>query len=141
MTTTKKADLRDWVAAGGTWDQLKAMIDTTPVQLPAAAHPVSLPPGGDKPPQLYSMGLILNTQASIQDGAGGIPRRSFEDLDNTVIGDAEFFQHMHASKAMYCGPWRKWLVWDGARWEIDDSGSVIMLAKETVLESFSQGQQ
>ncbi len=30
----------------------------------------------------------------------------------------------HGSDLRYCHPWKKWLVWDGCRWKIDDTGEV-----------------
>lgn len=84
----------------------------------------------------YKFGLICDTPASND----GPPRRSFEDLDTTVIGDAEFFDYMHRDIAMYCGPWKKWLIWDGTRWRIDECGVVMRLATQTAIETYSQGE-
>jgi putative DNA primase/helicase len=50
----------------------------------------------------------------------------------TDLGNAERFAAQHGENARYCYPWRKWLVWTGARWERDDAGRVHQLAKETV---------
>src|SRR5215218_3117446 len=50
----------------------------------------------------------------------------------TDLGNAERFVVRHSEDVRYCFPWRKWLVWTGARWERDDTGHVHRLAKETV---------
>jgi P4 family phage/plasmid primase-like protien len=50
----------------------------------------------------------------------------------TDLGNAERFVARHGKGVRYCYPWRKWLVWTGARWERDDAGRVHCLAKETV---------
>ena len=50
----------------------------------------------------------------------------------TDLGNAERFAARHGEGVRYCYPWRKWLVWTGARWERDDAGRVHRLAKETV---------
>ncbi len=50
----------------------------------------------------------------------------------TDLGNAERFFADHGEDVRFCYPWRKWLVWTGARWERDDSGQVHRLAKETV---------
>ena len=62
-------------------------------------------------------------------GRGAPGPRSFNLTD---LGNAERFVAQHSEKARYCYPWRKWLVWTGARWERDDAGQVHRLAKETV---------
>jgi putative DNA primase/helicase len=36
---------------------------------------------------------------------------------------------VHGSDLRYCHPWKKWLVWDGCRWKIDDTGEVERRAK------------
>lgn len=52
----------------------------------------------------------------------------------------------HGGSLLYCRPWRKWLVWDGCRWRVDETGEVERLAKSTagqiyleVMEAFSSG--
>jgi putative DNA primase/helicase len=50
----------------------------------------------------------------------------------TDLGNAERFVAHHGEDVRYCYPWRKWLVWTGARWERDEAGLVHRLAKETV---------
>ena len=50
----------------------------------------------------------------------------------TDLGNAERFAARHGEGVRYCYPWRKWLIWTGARWERDDAGRVHQLAKETV---------
>ena len=49
----------------------------------------------------------------------------------TDMGNAERFVHQHGVFVRYVHAWEKWLVWDGARWRIDDSGEVERLAKQT----------
>jgi P4 family phage/plasmid primase-like protien len=50
----------------------------------------------------------------------------------TDLGNAERFVARHGEGVRYCYPWRKWLIWTGARWERDAAGRVHRLAKETV---------
>jgi putative DNA primase/helicase len=63
-------------------------------------------------------------------GHGGAHRPAGFNL--TDLGNAERFAARHGDGVRYCYPWRKWLVWTGARWERDDAGRVHQLAKETV---------
>jgi P4 family phage/plasmid primase-like protien len=63
-------------------------------------------------------------------GHGGWPAERAYNL--TDLGNAERFVAHYGKDARYCYPWRKWLVWTGARWERDEAGQVHRLAKETV---------
>jgi putative DNA primase/helicase len=38
----------------------------------------------------------------------------------------------------YCHAMKKWLVWDGMRWAVDDTDQARKLAKEALLEFFRQ---
>jgi putative DNA primase/helicase len=59
-------------------------------------------------------------------------RRDPGGFNLTDLGNSERFIAHHGEDIRYCYPWRKWLVWTGARWERDDAGRVHKLAKETV---------
>jgi putative DNA primase/helicase len=61
-----------------------------------------------------------------------------ERFNLTDLGNAERFVAQHGQDVRYCYPWRKWLVWTGARWERDDSGQVHRLAKETVRSIYQE---
>jgi putative DNA primase/helicase len=56
----------------------------------------------------------------------GAPQRNLTDL-----GNAERFVDEHGERIRYCGPWKKWLVWDGKRWTLDDTGEVERMMKAT----------
>ncbi len=49
----------------------------------------------------------------------------------TDTGLAERFADLHGPNVRFCHPWKKWLVWDGQRWRIDDTGATEYLAKRT----------
>lgn len=51
--------------------------------------------------------------------------------DYTDMGNAQRFVKQHGENARYCHPWKKWLIWDGRRWAIDETAAVQRLAKET----------
>lgn len=40
----------------------------------------------------------------------------------TELGYANRFVHVFADRVRYVSQWRRWLVWDGARWAKDDTG-------------------
>jgi putative DNA primase/helicase len=61
----------------------------------------------------------------------GSPQRT-QGFNLTDLGNAERFVARHGEDVRYCYPWRRWLVWTGARWEHDEAGRVHRLAKATV---------
>jgi putative DNA primase/helicase len=52
----------------------------------------------------------------------------------TDMGNAQRLVARHGKDLRYCQAWKKWLVWDGKRWQKDDSGEVMRRAKDTMLE-------
>lgn len=50
----------------------------------------------------------------------------------TDLGNAERFIHYHGLNLLYCRAWKSWLVWEGTRWQVDDTGAAERLAKQTV---------
>jgi len=50
----------------------------------------------------------------------------------TDLGNAERLVALHGQDLRYCHPWGKWLVWDGKRWQEDETAEVMRRAKETV---------
>jgi P4 family phage/plasmid primase-like protien len=50
----------------------------------------------------------------------------------TDVGNAERFAYQHKRKVRYCERLGGWFVWDGRRFEKDETGAVYRLAKETV---------
>jgi putative DNA primase/helicase len=52
----------------------------------------------------------------------------------TDLGNAERFVARHGPDVRYCHPWRSWLVWDGRRWKIDDTGEARRRACQTARE-------
>ena len=50
----------------------------------------------------------------------------------TDYGNAERMANRYGSVMRFCHPWKKWLVWSGQRWGIDDVGKVDVLAKQTI---------
>jgi putative DNA primase/helicase len=50
----------------------------------------------------------------------------------TDMGNAQRFARDHGADVRYCHPWRKWLVWTGNRWQIDNTGEMARRARATV---------
>ena len=47
----------------------------------------------------------------------------------TDIANGRRFARMFANKARYCYAWKKWLVWDGKRWNSDDGDTTKLYGK------------
>jgi putative DNA primase/helicase len=56
----------------------------------------------------------------------------------TDLGNAARLVHHHGHNLRYCWPWRRWLVWNGQRWVIDDNGEVYRVAKATVASIYQE---
>jgi putative DNA primase/helicase len=52
----------------------------------------------------------------------------------TDLGNAGRLVSAYGRDLRFCHPWQKWLVWDGKRWAIDQTGEVERLAKRTARE-------
>jgi putative DNA primase/helicase len=50
----------------------------------------------------------------------------------TELGNARRFVLDHLKNVRYVTQWNRWLVWDGRRWALDESGELQRLAKSTV---------
>src|SRR5215210_6004739 len=56
-------------------------------------------------------------------------------------GNAERLADRHGANLRYCFPWGKWLVYDGARWRVDDRGAAMRLAKDTARSIFEEAKE
>ena len=67
-----------------------------------------------------------------QEPLGDVSRASTGKELLTDLGNARRLVRRHGADIRYVHAWRKWVVWDGAKWRIDDSGEIERRAKETV---------
>ena len=65
------------------------------------------------------------------DGPGDEWTAIREAKGRTDRANSRRFLSQHGDNVRFCFPWDKWLVWDGARWQIDDGGAVMRLAMAT----------
>ncbi len=68
--------------------------------------------------------------------SAGVGQRDPEHF--TDLGNARRLVRLHGRDLRYCYPWTKWLVWDGLRWAIDDSGEAARRAKQTVKSMYAE---
>ncbi|MEJ7872120.1 MAG: phage/plasmid primase, P4 family [Rubrobacteraceae bacterium] len=56
----------------------------------------------------------------------------------TDLGNASRLIAHHGEDLRYCYPWGSWLIWDGRRWSLDESGEIHRRAKRTVREIYRE---
>jgi len=72
-------------------------------------------------------------------------RKGFEDASArndphyTDLGNCYRLVRRHGENIRYVSTWKKWLVWEKTHWQIDNSGAVERLAKDTVLQIPKEG--
>lgn len=60
----------------------------------------------------------------------GDPLCVFQEQGQTDLANARRLVKLHGDKLRYCHPWGKWLIWDGKRWALDETGAATRLAKD-----------
>lgn len=100
-----KGDVSDWLAAGGTCDDLLRLVAQAPGWEPAKEQPSEPTPTSE--------------------GA-----RPTDYCDRSDLGNSRRLVRLHSDKLRFCMPWDSWLVWDGMRWCIDLTGQAERLAKD-----------
>jgi len=78
-------------------------------------------------------GDVVNISAN---GHGGPPQTPQFNL--TDLGNASRLIAHHGEDLRYCYPWGSWLIWDGRRWSLDESGEIHRRAKRTVREIYRE---
>lgn len=94
-----KGDIVDWIASGGTLTELLKLLEQPVGELP----PIIVENASEEIKKMDPLDLRLS-QA------------------RTDVSNARRLLRDHGSDLRYCYPWAKWLVWDGKRWENDDTG-------------------
>ena len=75
-------------------------------------------------------------RADNRDGRGAATIRHSHNL--TDLGNASRLIAHHGQDLRYCYPWGSWLIWDGRRWSLDESGEIHRRAKQTVTEIYRE---
>jgi putative DNA primase/helicase len=89
--------------------------------------------------------LVLDFKTALQEGAKQKPAKTPDgavpDLFPFLLndhGNACRLVTLYGDDLRYCHAFKKWLVWDGTRWAVDDTDQAIRLAKQTILEFLQQ---
>lgn len=81
--------------------------------------------------QLADAGIdIADIVGSHSDGE--VDGEVFDTLHPTDMGNARRLLIAHGPDLHYCHPLRRWFVWNGARWQQDETGEVVARAKDTI---------
>ena len=99
-----KGDVSDWLDSGGTVASLQELVEQ---QAPRPIIKIPRSPASQPSPASTAL-------------------RELTDL-----GNAERFTAMHGEDVRYINGWKKWVVWSGTHWKIDEGGEIMVLAKRT----------
>ncbi len=110
-------DLWDWIEAGGCRNQLNEIVANTVA--------VELPPASTDNPNPH-----VEASQSVEHALLKQLRNDTGNADRLIL---KFGRHLR-----YCPAFRKWLVWDGRRWAVDDQGAARRMAKKTMLEYLAE---
>ncbi len=72
---------------------------------------------------------VASTSATISTGPSRFP--------STDLGNARRLVAAHGRDIRFCHQWNKWLIWDGIRWRIDETGEVTRRAKSVIDEMWA----
>jgi putative DNA primase/helicase len=100
-------DASDWLASGGTAEQLAAIVEAAPDWAPTSKKPRRT-----TAPSAVSSSTDLRPASARTDSA-----------------NASRLAAIHGNDLRWCDPWGKWLAWDGRRWALDAERRVDAMAK------------
>ena len=109
--------------AGSTYDSDSRAL--SPVPLAARQLPITLPLG--LAPESSTLSIPPQSAQQIW-----LP----EYCNRTDLGNARRMVRLHGADLRYCGAWKRWLIWGGTRWSVDDTGAVERRAKDTVSQMY-----
>lgn len=115
-----KGDASDWLDAGGTAAELRALAEAAPLWEPEAAN-------GHADPDVIPIrpGRIPPRE----DNGDGPPR-----INRTDLGNATRLVRSFGMDLRFCHPWGCWLAWTGQRWQQDETGLIYRHARGVVAQ-------
>src|SRR2546425_5691268 len=70
-------------------------------------------------------------------GAAAPPGLTPDQFHATDLGNAHRLVHQHGQDLRFCRKLATWFVWDGRRWQADETGEVFRRAKQTVASMYA----
>jgi P4 family phage/plasmid primase-like protien len=75
---------------------------------------------------------VMAAPAAPERSAESPPSVETRFCKHTEYGNCERLVKRYRADILYCPDWRKWLVWDGQRWDSDATAEIMRMAKVTV---------
>ena len=119
----EKGDVTDWIQAGGTEDELLKLLEEAEQLDAAGLAALRARLGVDAEPRKSDRGGDSGPQAA----------PSLLTQHRNDVGNAERLIALYGDRMRYCHAFKKWLIWDGRRWAVDESGAARLLATEAML--------
>jgi putative DNA primase/helicase len=66
------------------------------------------------------------------------PNKPSQRISQTDLGNAKRMVILFGKNIRYCHAWGQWLVWKGTRWQLDTTGEVQRLAKNTAISIYAE---
>ena len=66
------------------------------------------------------------------------PKTKRQWTNATDLGNAELLVRWHGENIRFVPAWGKWLIWDGRRWVIDQTGKIRRVARDTVRRLYKE---
>ena len=79
--------------------------------------------------------------AKFWDWGGRLDDETAEAFHTTDLGNSRRLVAWEGGDLRYCHPWKRWLVWDGGAWGVDDRGEVVKRAKSTVARIYREASE
>ncbi len=73
-----------------------------------------------------------SSRSSNESEAQGEHASPSSNYELTDASNAERLAREHGENVRYVNKWKQWIIWDGQRWRIDESGAIYRLAIQTV---------
>jgi len=91
-------------------------------------------PGLADPQTGKQRSITIGTLMALAKQYGWIPQKNVgqADLNLTEYGNAERLVRDHGQDVRYAHDMHKWFRWQGTRWQMDENGNVVRIAKKTV---------
>lgn len=87
-----------------------------------------------KPPlQSYEVDQISRSIAKYP------PAARIERFHHTDLGNSEMMAALYGEDLKFCSSWKKWLVWDGTKWAIDEKRKIYQKATQTIKQMYRLG--
>lgn len=71
--------------------------------------------------------------------ARNTPSALIEKLHYTDLGNSEMMTALHGENIKFCSSWKKWFVWDGTKWAIDERKEIWQKATQTIKHMYKLG--